>query len=142
VKFGVTVQSVEPPREELPENGTTASTFITAPSSRPLRPTVRLTTGEVLRADIIIGADGRGSIVRRVVTDEEDEPEATSVGLSMYTGCVPMAEVRKCPPLKQLADAGWPVWLGEGRVVVGAFASIISETIPVSDVWSSSRSIF
>ncbi|KAI9507583.1 FAD/NAD-P-binding domain-containing protein [Russula earlei] len=116
VKFGVTVEAVEPPREAPPENGP-ISTSIAGPSSHT-RPSVRLKTGEVLYADVIIGADGRRSIVRRVVTDEE-EPEVTSIGLSMYTGCVPMAEVRKYAPLRQLTDAGWPIWVGDGRVVLG-----------------------
>ena len=124
--FGVTVQSVEPAREDLPENGTT-STSIAGPSSSTLRPTVRLKTGEILHADVIIGADGQRSIVRRVVTDEDEGPKATPVGITMYTGCVPMTEVRKYPPLKQLADAGWMSWVGDGRVVLGAFT--ISATI-------------
>jgi len=121
VHFGVTVQSVEPAREDdLPENGTT-STSNAGPSSRTLRPTVRLKTGEILHADVIIGADGQRSIVRRVVTDEEEGPKMTPIGLTMYTGCVPMTEVRKYPPLKQLADAGWLSWVGDGRLVLGAF---------------------
>lgn len=118
--FGVTVQSVEPVREDLPENGTT-STSIAAPCSRTLRPTVRLKTGEILHADVIIGADGQRSIVRRVVTDEDEGPKVTPIGLTMYTGCVPMTEVRKYPPLKQLVDVGWLAWIGDGRVVMGAF---------------------
>jgi len=127
VHFGVTVQSVEPPREDLPENGT-MSTFIAGPSSRTLRPTVRLKTGEILHADVIIGADGQRSIVRRVVTDEDEGPKMTPIGLTMYTGCVPMTEVRKYPPLKQLVDVGWLAWVGDGQVVMGAFT--ISATIP------------
>lgn len=119
--FGVTVQSVEPAREDdLPENGTT-STSIPGPSSHTLRPTVRLKTGEILHADVIIGADGQRSIVRPVVTDEDEGPKVTPIGITMYTGCVPMTEVRKYPPLKQLTDVGWLSWVGDGRVVLGAF---------------------
>jgi len=118
VHFGVTVESVEPAREDLPENGTTSSS-IAGPSPRTLRPSVRLATGEILHADVIIGADGQRSIVRRVVTDEDEEPEVIPVGLTMYTGCIPMTEVRKCPPLKQLVDVSWSAWIGDGRVVLG-----------------------
>ncbi|KAI0000203.1 FAD/NAD-P-binding domain-containing protein [Russula compacta] len=118
VKFGVTVESVEAAQETPPGNDAT-STSIAGSSSRTLRPTVRLKTGEILHADVIIGADGRRSIVRRVVMDEDEEPEAMSPGLSMYTGCVPMAEVRKYAPLRQLVDVGWQIWIGDGRVVLG-----------------------
>jgi salicylate hydroxylase len=78
---------------------------------------VRLKTGEILHADVIIGADGQRSIIRPVVT-EEAEPEAISTGLSLYTGSVSMSEIRKHPSLRRLAE-GWSVWLGEGRVVLG-----------------------
>jgi salicylate hydroxylase len=118
VQFGVTVQSVEPARED-PSQNSTISSSIAGGSSHTLRPTVRLKTGEILHADVIIGADGQRSIVRRVVADEDEEPEATSIGLSMFTGCVPMTEVRKFPPLKQLADVGWSAWIGDGRAILG-----------------------
>jgi salicylate hydroxylase len=132
VRFGVTVESVEPAREDPSQNGTT-STSIPGCSSRTLRPTVRLKTGEILHADVIIGADGQRSIVRRVVTDEDEEPDVTPTGLSIFTGCVQMTEVRKYPPLKQLADVGWTAWIGDGRAILGTLTSFtftISATIP------------
>jgi hypothetical protein len=118
VNFGVTVESVEAARE-TPSETCKTSTPIAGPASRTLRPTVRLRTGEILHADVIIGADGRRSIVRRVVTDEDEEPETTSYGLSHYTGSVPMTEIRKYPPLKQLVDVGWLAWLGDRRAATG-----------------------
>jgi hypothetical protein len=123
VQFGVTVQSVEPARED-PSQNSTINSSIAGRSSSTLRPTVRLRTGEILHADVIIGADGQRSIVRRLVTDEDEEPEAMSIGLSMCTGCVPMTEVRKYPPLKQLADVGWSAWVGDGRAVLGTLKFI------------------
>ena len=116
VDFGAVVESVEPALEAPPENST--STSIAGPSSCTLRPSVRLKTGEILHADVIVGADGLRSIIRQVVTGET-EPEVTSTGLSIYAGTVPMSEIRKHPPLKQLTD-GWSVWVGEGRAVLGA----------------------
>jgi hypothetical protein len=113
---------VEPARESPPENN--RGTPVARPSSSTLRPTVRLKTGEILHADVIIGADGLRSIVRRVVSDEDEEPEATSFGLSTYTGSVPMSEIRKCAPLKQLADGGWMAWIGDRRIVLGASSVI------------------
>jgi salicylate hydroxylase len=115
VSFGAVVESVEPAPEAPPENVT--STSIAGPSSCTLRPSVRLKTGEILHADVIIGADGQRSIVRQVVT-EEAEPEAISTGISVYTGSVSMSEFRKHAPLRKLAE-GWLVWAGEGRVVLG-----------------------
>ena len=114
MNFGVTVESVEAARETPPETYRT-NTPIAGPASRTLRPTVRLRTGEILHADVIIGADGRRSIVRRVVTDEDEEPQTTSYGLSHYTGSVPTTEIRKYAPLKQLVDIGWPIWFGDSR---------------------------
>ncbi|KAH9003413.1 hypothetical protein EDB86DRAFT_2799111 [Lactarius hatsudake] len=122
VTFGATVESVEPAPEAPPENGT--STSIAGPST--LRPSVRLKTGEILHADVIIGADGQRSIVRRVVT-EDAEPEPTPTGLSVYTGSVPMSNIRKYVPLRHLAD-GWLFWAGEGRAVLGASTFTIPAT--------------
>ncbi len=116
VTFGALVESVEPAPEAPPENAT--STSIAGPSTCTLRPSVRLKTGEILHADVIVGADGLRSIVRRAVTGEP-EPEATSTGLRVYTGSVPMSDIRKHAPLRQLAD-GWLYWVGEGRAVLGA----------------------
>jgi len=123
VNFGVTVESVEAARETPPETCKT-SIPIAGPASRTLRPTVRLRTGEILHADVIIGADGRRSIVRRVVTDEDEEPETTSYGFNHYTGSVPMTEIRKYAPLKQLVDIGWPMWFGDGRAATGTSSSL------------------
>jgi salicylate hydroxylase len=116
VNFGVTVESVEPARETG-----TINTPIAGPASRTLRPTVRLKTGERFHADVIIGADGRRSMIRRVVTDKDDEPEAN--GLSVYTGSVPAAKIRNYAPLKQLVDVVWPFWLGHRRIVLGTSSS-------------------
>ncbi len=118
VNFGVTVESVEPARETPPE-ARKIGIPIAGPASGTLRPTVRLKTGEILHADVIIGADGRRSVVRRVVTDEDEELETTSYGFSHYAGSVPMTEIRKHAPLKQLMDVGWPIWCGDRCAVAG-----------------------
>lgn len=123
VNFGVTVESVEPAGETPSETGK-IGTHIAEPASRTLRPAVRLKTGEILHADVIIGADGARSIVRPVVSDDDEEQEVTPIGLSLYTGSVPMTKIRKYAPLKQLADVGWPIWLGDGRAVLGTSSAL------------------
>ncbi len=123
VKFGVTVESVEPAPETPPETFK-IRTPIAGPASRTLRPAVRLRTGEILHADVIIGADGRRSLVRSVVTGVY-EPETPPIGISHYTGSVPMTEIRKYAPLKQLLDIGWPIWFGHKRIVAGTSRSFI-----------------
>jgi salicylate hydroxylase len=132
VTFGAVVESVEPAPEAPPQNST--STSIAGPSSCTLRPSVRLKTGEILHADVILGADGPRSIVRRVVTGEPD-PEAVSTGLSVYTGSVPMSEIRKHAPLRQLTD-GWLIWVGEKRLVYGA-----SNFVPIRHLGTRWRAI-
>jgi 2-polyprenyl-6-methoxyphenol hydroxylase-like FAD-dependent oxidoreductase len=124
VNFGVTVESVEPARETPPETRRT-STPIAGPASRTLRPTVRLRTGEIHHADVIIGADGQRSTIRRVVTDEDEEPGTISYGMSYYTGSIPMTEIRKYAPLNQLLDVGssWPIWFGGSRGALGMSSS-------------------
>jgi 2-polyprenyl-6-methoxyphenol hydroxylase-like FAD-dependent oxidoreductase len=125
VTFGAIVESVEPAPDPSSESGRSTSIAGYGPST--LRPTVRLKTGEVLQADVIVGADGLRSIVRRVVSDDDEETEPTLTGLNTYMGGVPMSEVRQCAPLKQLADVGWMVWMGDGRIVFGA-SSVITFT--------------
>jgi hypothetical protein len=136
VNFGVTVESVEPARETPPETCRT-STPIAGPASRTLRPTVRLRTGEILHADVIIGADGRRSRVRRVVTEEDEEPKATSYGISHYTGSVPMTEIRDYAPLKQVLDRpSWPIWFGHSRGSIGTSSSFYPGNGPSFANWS------
>lgn len=47
---------------------------------------VRLSTGQVLRADVIVGADGLSSIARRQLLEEEgiSDEDAPSNGLVVY----------------------------------------------------------
>jgi salicylate hydroxylase len=99
------VPALEPPSE----TGT-----IAGPASRTLRPAVRLKAGEILHADVIIGADGPRSVVRHVVSDDEEQ-EATSIGLSLYSGSAPMTKILNNAPLEQLLDVGWPIWVGDSR---------------------------
>ncbi|KAI0691115.1 FAD/NAD(P)-binding domain-containing protein [Cytidiella melzeri] len=55
-------------------------------------PFVTLSTGEVIFADVIIGADGRDSFVRKVVDEEEDEPRPC--GFTVYGGTVAAEQLK------------------------------------------------
>lgn len=82
VQFGATVEEINP---EKP------------------RPSVRLANGEVISADIIVGADGPRSLVRETVLGEEDEPRPT--GITVFGGVAPASEMVKDPELKKLVEA-------------------------------------
>lgn len=82
VDFGVGVQSVAP--------GDPA-------------PSVTLSTGEVLTADIVIGADGPASIVRPVVLDREDD--AKPAGFTLLGATIPAEEMLKDPELAKFVQS-------------------------------------
>ena len=83
VDFGVTVQEVQP--------------------GDP-RPQVILADGRTLTADIIIGADGPASIVRKTVLDVEDE-EAEPSGYTAFGGIIPASQLMQDPELAQLLQS-------------------------------------
>jgi len=71
-----------------------------------------LANGEVLEADIIIGADGYRSVVRDVITDSTNE--GIPSGLSTYTATIPMDAMRPDTELFDLATTPeWPLWMGD-----------------------------
>lgn len=98
-------------------------------------PSVTLASGEVLYADILIGADGSKSLVRDVVLEEEDA--AQPGGLTVYTGVVNAENMIGDPELEPLLLADevchggdvcidvvpellqFPIWMGEHRAFCG-----------------------
>ena len=67
-------------------------------------PSITLANGEVLYADILIGADGAKSLVRDVVLEEEDDPQPGT--LTVYTGLIPdTTEMLKDPTLRPIVNA-------------------------------------
>ncbi|KAI0358251.1 FAD/NAD-P-binding domain-containing protein [Trametes cingulata] len=81
-------------------------------------PSVTLANGEVLTADMLIGADGYRSIVREVVLEEEDMVKPG--GMTLYTGVVKAEDMLKDPELRPyvLSDE-WAIWMGPHRSVCG-----------------------
>ena len=67
------------------------------------RPSVTLSTGEVLTADIVIGADGPRSMIREVVLERENEADPT--GITVFGACIPGSEMEKDPELAQMLHA-------------------------------------
>lgn len=64
---------------------------------------MKLSTGEIVTGDIIIGADGPRSMVREVVLGEEDQPRPS--GITALSGIVPASELAKDPELYELVTA-------------------------------------
>ncbi len=63
------------------------------------RPSVTLSSGRVLTADIIVGADGPTSIAREAVLGRGDDAEPE--GMSMFGATVPASEMLKDPVLRR-----------------------------------------
>ncbi|KAI0266066.1 hypothetical protein BC834DRAFT_843152 [Gloeopeniophorella convolvens] len=140
VTFGAAVASITPaPEEPSPEEGGQAGTSAPGPGAAA-RPRVELVSGEVLEADVIIGADGPYSIARRAVLGDDDGPAgaAPPTGVSVYTGSVPMAEVRAHEPLRRLVQESWPIWLGDGRSVL-AYPVRRHEELAIHVWWQDAR---
>ncbi|KAJ3520412.1 hypothetical protein NM688_g9165 [Phlebia brevispora] len=96
VEFGVTVQEVQPGDPQ---------------------PSVVLEDGRTLMADIIVGADGPNSIVRKTVLDVDDD-EAEPSGYTAFGGIIPASEITKDPELTMLLQSNeWPVWMGNNRCI-------------------------
>ena len=82
VEFGVTVQEVQPGDPQ---------------------PSVILSDGRTLIADLVIGADGPNSIVRHAVLDEEEYTEPS--GYTAFGGTIPASEVMKDAELAKLLQS-------------------------------------
>ena len=61
------------------------------------KPRVTLANGEVIAADILVGADGCKSLVREIVLEEEDCAEPG--GMTLYTGVVDAEDMSDDPDL-------------------------------------------
>ena len=118
-------------------------------------PSVRLTTGETLEADLIVCADGIKSAVRDTINRSPIPPQDT--GDVAYRILVPAASLREDPEMRPLLEQAWAVhWMGpEGHAVgyplrEGELYNIIIDVTHASDlgeplpsegqVWKSARS--
>lgn len=83
VRFNTEVTSIHQGSDEIPN------------------PSVTLANGDVLTADVLIGADGYKSQVRDIVLEEEDN--ARPAGMTLYTGVVNAEDMLKDPELRPYA---------------------------------------
>ncbi|KAI0091577.1 hypothetical protein BDY19DRAFT_931199 [Irpex rosettiformis] len=87
---------------------------VTAVKSGTPKPSVTLSTGEVLTADVVIGADGPNSKIRKYIN--KDEEPAQPSGFTIFGGIVPTSEMMKDPELAKWAQADeWPIFMGNNR---------------------------
>ena len=84
----------------------------------PSQPAVILESGEIIKADLVIGADGLNSRLRDIVVGQPDRP--TPTGDATYRALIPTGPMMKDPELKQLVDETcMNIWMGPGRHIVG-----------------------
>ncbi|EIM83988.1 FAD/NAD-P-binding domain-containing protein [Stereum hirsutum FP-91666 SS1] len=111
VHFDTPVACVNPGDSDDLDDTTLGST------SSEGRPSITLANGEVIHADIIIGADGADSIVRPLVDEvlKVGEPSRTSI----YHGSIPVATMQADPNLASIIrDLQSPHWLGTSSLVL------------------------
>lgn len=79
-------------------------------------PKVTLQDGRVLSADIVIGADGRGSMVRSTMFAQDKS--LSSIGVLLYTGLVKAEEMHDDPEIASLMRDEVSVGLFSFRLVL------------------------
>ncbi|KAF8134218.1 hypothetical protein EV363DRAFT_1160497 [Boletus edulis] len=83
----------------------------------PSIPTLTLESGEVVQADLVIGADGVKSLTREYVVGGPDKPSPT--GDAAYRAIIPTNLMLKDPDLRPLVETPEMVgWMGPGRHIM------------------------
>jgi len=83
----------------------------------PSIPTLTLESGEVVKADLVIGADGVKSLTREYIVGGPDKP--TPSGDAAYRATIPTELLLKDPDLRPLVETPEMVgWMGPGRHIV------------------------
>lgn len=92
----------------------------------PLTPSLRLESGEVIYADIVIGADGYSSLVRDCVVGKV-EPRRIDER-HVYNFTIPLETIREDPELRHLADTkDWQIWMGDNCCLQGYSSPMSNE---------------
>ena len=80
----------------------------------PVAPSVTLKSGKVLKADLIVGADGVKSYIQQVVSGETNRADPT--GDAAYRATVPASLMMQDPELREFIDhAQMTAWMAPGR---------------------------
>jgi salicylate hydroxylase len=81
-------------------------------------PTITLESGEVIQADLVIGADGIHSKVRQSISSQPSK--ATPIGDAVYRIIVPAERMEADPALQNLLQKGqMHFWMGPERHIIG-----------------------
>ncbi|KAJ3716990.1 FAD/NAD(P)-binding domain-containing protein [Lentinula raphanica] len=89
-------------------------------ADNPNTPSVTVQTGEVISADLIIGADGINSIVRGSITGQPRLPLSVPAGDIAYRVVLPTETFKEEPQLRALVEEPRiRCWIGPGGHVVG-----------------------
>ncbi|KAI0090692.1 FAD/NAD(P)-binding domain-containing protein [Irpex rosettiformis] len=81
-------------------------------------PCVTLSSGETIDTDVVIGADGRSSIVRPVVCDFEDNEDPCPTGTTVYSGVVAAEQLKGDPKLEHFIKSDeWAIGFGTGMTI-------------------------
>jgi len=84
----------------------------------PISPSVTLESGEVLWADLIVGADGVRSRIQRIVSGEPNPAELT--GDAVYRTTIPASLLTRDPELREFIEHPQMTgWAGPGKWMVG-----------------------
>ena len=84
----------------------------------PVSPSVTLESGEVIRADLIVGADGVNSCIQPVVTGKPNPGVPT--GDAVYRVTIPASFLTQDPELREFIEhPQMTIWTGPGKWVVG-----------------------
>lgn len=90
------------------------------PGSASSAPQVLLECGEQIIADVVIGADGLKSVVRRCIVHGLDRVEPT--GDMTYRAAIPAEKMKDDKDLSSLfSKPEVTCWMGPGRHIVGYF---------------------
>jgi len=82
----------------------------------PVSPSVTLESGKVIRADLIVGADGVKSYIQQVVTGKPNQVELT--GDAVYRATIPASLMMQDPELREFIEHPQMTgWIGPGRCI-------------------------
>ncbi|KAJ7596022.1 hypothetical protein C8J56DRAFT_923857 [Mycena floridula] len=86
-------------------------------------PSVTLSNGQTISADIVIGADGSSSFTRATITTEP-APERPFTSCQCITFSIPTEQMQDDPDVRHFSQAlDWSVWLGDRYVIRASLVS-------------------